>query len=330
MVGVTDRTGPGPAAFMLAGISAFAFASSGPLGKALIDAGWSPEAAVAVRISGAALVLLPVVMALAWPSRGRMLRDHARHLITFGLVAVAGAQIGFFNAVRTLPVGVALLLEYLSPLVVVGWLWVVRAQRPSRLTMLGAAVALAGTTAVIDPFGGFGLDPVGVLWALFATACSAGYFLLAARQHPDLPAVVMIGAGFVVGALAVLLAGATGVLTLQFATGETDLAGAPLPWWVPALGLVLISCLAAYGLGIVSVRRLGSRLASFVALTEVLFAVLLAWWLLGEAPTSPQALGGCLVLAGIVLVRVGEQTQTVSTPDLTPGTGTTTPAAPGR
>lgn len=329
MVGPTDRTAPGPATFLVAGTSALLFASSGPLAKALIDAGWSPEAAVAVRISGAALVLLPVVLALAWPSRGRILREHARHLIWFGLIAVAGAQIGFFNAVRTLPVGVALLLEYLSPLVVVGWLWLVRQQRPSRLTLLGAAVALIGTAAVIDPFGRLGLDPVGVLWALLATCCSAGYFLLAARQHPDLPPVVIIGAGFAVGSLAVLLAGAVGLLTLQFATASTQLAGASVPWWVPALGLVLFSCVAAYLLGILAVRRLGSRLASFVALAEVLFAVLLAWWLLGEVPTPLQVLGGCLVVLGIVLVRLGERPPAVAAPDVTPGTGTTSPAAPG-
>lgn len=306
MARTRHAAGPSPAAFGLALASAICFASSGPLAKALIDAGWSPQAAVAARITGGAVVLLPVVVWLAWPSRGRLVVDHARHLVAFGLVAVAGAQIGFFNAVRTLPVGVALLIEYLSPLLVVGWLWSVHRQRPSRLILFGAAVALCGTALVIDPFGGLALDPVGVAWSLGAACCSAGYFLLAAKQHDDLPQVMTLGVGLLVGSAAVLLAGALGVMPLVATTDPASLAGRDAPWWLPVAGLALVSGVLAYLLGMLSVPMLGSRLASFVALTEVLFAVLLAWWLLDELPTGVQLLGGAFVLAGIILVRTGE------------------------
>jgi len=54
-----------------------------------------------------------------------------------------------------------------------------------------------------------------------------------------------------------------------------------------------------------SVRMLGERVASFVALAEVLFAVLLAWLLLGEAPLRVQLVGAALVVAGVALVRQG-------------------------
>ena len=52
-------------------------------------------------------------------------------------------------------------------------------------------------------------------------------------------------------------------------------------------------------------RLLGERLASFLALSEVLVAVLLAWALVGEAPLPVQAVGMVLVVAGIALVRRG-------------------------
>ncbi len=304
---------PSAGAFALAICSAMAFASSGPLAKALIDAGWSSQAAVAARITGGAVVLLPVVVWVAWPSRGRLLLQHSRHLVAFGLIAVAGAQIGFFNAVRTLPVGVALLIEYLSPVLVVGWLWAVRSQRPGSVTLAGAAVALCGTALVIDPFGGFGLDSAGVAWALFAACCSAGYFILAARRHADLPPVLTLGVGLLVGSATVLLAGALGLMPLDFATDPAVLADREIPWWVPVIGLALVSGVLAYLLGMLSVPRLGSRLASFLALTEVLFAVVFAWWLLDELPTGVQFLGGALVLLGIVLVRTGEASVDVGT-----------------
>jgi drug/metabolite transporter (DMT)-like permease len=62
----------------------------------------------------------------------------------------------------------------------------------------------------------------------------------------------------------------------------------------------------AYVTGIAANRRLGSRLASFVALGEVLAAVLWTWALLGELPRTIQLAGGLLVLAGVVVVKLGE------------------------
>ena len=52
-----------------------------------------------------------------------------------------------------------------------------------------------------------------------------------------------------------------------------------------------------------------TTLASFVGLTEVLFAVLFAWLVLGELPGAVQLLGGAVILAGIVAVRLGERSR---------------------
>ena len=59
-------------------------------------------------------------------------------------------------------------------------------------------------------------------------------------------------------------------------------------------------------LSIVAARRLGSTLSSFVGLSEVLFAVLIAWALLGETPGPGTVVGGALILGGVVAVRFGE------------------------
>ena len=70
--------------------------------------------------------------------------------------------------------------------------------------------------------------------------------------------------------------------------------------------LIVIAAAAAYVLGIVGARHLGSTVASFVGLTEVLFAILFAWLLLAELPTPIQLVGGLLILAGVAAVRIGE------------------------
>src|SRR5882724_9054094 len=107
---------------LLAVGSAFAFGSSGPFAKSLMEAGWSPTAAVTARLAGGAL-LMAVFATIAKPDWFRDAVRHGKTVVAYGLVPIAGAQLCYFNAVAHLSVGVALLLEYTAPLLVVGWLW---------------------------------------------------------------------------------------------------------------------------------------------------------------------------------------------------------------
>jgi drug/metabolite transporter (DMT)-like permease len=75
-----------------------------------------------------------------------------------------------------------------------------------------------------------------------------------------------------------------------------------------------VTAAVSYTTGIAAIRRLGSRLASFVALTEVLAGVVWAWLLLDELPRPVQLLGGVLILAGVVAVKLGERTVAKSEP----------------
>jgi drug/metabolite transporter (DMT)-like permease len=97
-----------------------------------------------------------------------------------------------------------------------------------------------------------------------------------------------------------------GVVPWRTTTTGAALAGRSTSWLVPILGLALLAAAFAYATGIAAVRRLGSRLSSFVGLSEVLFAVLAAWLALGQQPDTVQIVGGVVVLTGIVLVRLGE------------------------
>ena len=81
---------------------------------------------------------------------------------------------------------------------------------------------------------------------------------------------------------------------------------------VPVVALALIPTAIAYLLGIMGIARLRPRFASLVGLAEVMFAVLAAWALLGEALTPVQAVGGAVVLAGLVLARQGDRTEKVA------------------
>ncbi|MEU4713426.1 EamA family transporter [Micromonospora purpureochromogenes] len=289
----------------LALLSAVTFATSGTFARSLIEAGWSAEAVVVARVGIAALVLaVPAVLSLR--GKGAVLRRTLGPVTVFGLLGVATAQACFFNAVRYLPVGVALLLEYLGIILVVAWMWLVHGQRPRRLTVVGSAAALAGLAFVLDLTGAGRLDPVGVLWGLGAGVGLAGYFVLAARVDPALPSVAMASGGMAIGAAVLALLGLVGVLPLRATFGDVEFAGQRTSWLVPIVGLSLVAAVIAYQAGIAATRILGARLSSFVGLTEVMFAVLIAWLVLGELPTVVQLLGGALIVAGVALVRLDE------------------------
>jgi drug/metabolite transporter (DMT)-like permease len=108
------------------------------------------------------------------------------------------------------------------------------------------------------------------------------------------------------GALVLLGLSAAGALPTGTSRAAVTLGGVNLPWWAAIGELAVVAAAAAYLLGAIGARRLGSTVASFVGLTEVLFAVLFAWLLLGELPTPVQLAGGVLILAGVGAVRVGE------------------------
>ncbi len=290
-------------------LSAAAFGTSGTFGTSLIDSGWSPAAAVLARVSVAALVLTgPALTSL----RGRwgLLRRRAGQVIAFGLVGVAACQVCYFNAIQRMPVGIALLLEYLGVVLIVFWLWARHGQRPRPLTVVGGAGALGGLALMLNLVGAGGVNGVnlvGVIWGLLAAVSLAVYFMLSASVTGEmLPPVVMTWGAMIVGALALGALGLAGALPLSFASADVLLLGHQVSWLVCVLGLSVLAAAFAYGRGVGASRRRGAKLGSFVGMAEILFAVLFAWVLLHQMPTGMQFAGGALILVGVALVRLDE------------------------
>ena len=183
--------------------SAFCFGLAGATAAAMFESGWSAGAAVAVRVTlGAVVLTAPALLAL----RGRWaaVRGQTRVLVTYGVLAVAGAQLCYFYAVSYLPVGVALLIEYTSPVGVVVWMWARHRQGPTQLTLIGGVIALIGLALLIDVFGNdMALDPRGVAWALAAMVGATAYFVISGHGESGVPPVALAWLGLTVAAVTI-------------------------------------------------------------------------------------------------------------------------------
>lgn len=286
--------------------SGLTFASSGPLAKSVMVADWSPGAVLALRLTGAAALLL----ALAALTERAGLRDSLRHLRTvvlFGVIGVAGVQATFFLSLQYLHVGVTLMIQFLAPIVVIGWDWAVRGRRPSGATLFGAGVALTGAALVINVFDTGGLSLPGLGWAALSMVCNAAFFLVSARASDNLEPVALLGSGMVVAAATAWALGAVSLLPIHFGAATATMNHRDLPTWLALALLIVMSTVVPYLCAVAGTARIGATLTSLILLSEVLFAVALSWLLLAEAIAPVQAVGAALVVGGIALARYGAE-----------------------
>jgi drug/metabolite transporter (DMT)-like permease len=282
-------------------VSAVSFGGSGVAAKPLILMGLDPLHVVWLRVTGAALVMLPV----AWRHRA-LVRRRPLLLAGFGLLAVAGVQACYFAAISRIPVGVALLIEYLAPALVLLWVRFVQRRAVSRAAAAGVVLAAAGLACVVEVWAGLRLDGLGLLLALGAACCQVGYFVLSDHGSEGEDAAEPLGViayGLLVGALVLTAVARPWGMRWSLLAGSADMDGTRVPAFLLLCWVVLIATVAAYMTGVVSVRRLSPQVAGVVACLEAVVATVLAWVLLGEHLSDPQIAGGLVVLIGAFVAQ---------------------------
>lgn len=286
----------------LAVASAIAFGGSGVAAKPLIEAGLDPLHVVWLRVTGAALVMLPLAV-----RHRALVRSRPALLAGFGLLGVAGVQAFYFAAISRIPVGVALLVEYLAPALVLGWVRFVQRRPVTRAAALGVVLAVGGLACVVEVWSGLSFDAVGLLLALAAACCQVGYFVLSdqgSASGDDAPDPLgVIAYGLLVGAVVLTAVSRPWGMDWSVLAHTAGMNGTAVPAWLLLAWIVLIATVVAYVTGVVSVRRLSPQVAGVVACLEAVIATVLAWVLLGEHLSAPQIVGGAVVLLGAFIAQ---------------------------
>lgn len=297
------------------------------MAKPAMQAGLSPQQVAGARIGLAAVIML-VAVAVTKPALLRVGRRDVPLLLGYGLLGVCGVQFLYFAGVSRLPVGIAMLLEFVAPVLVALWVRFVRKTHLPAKAWWGTGLAFVGLVMVAQVWQGFALDGIGLLASLGAALCAACYWLLgehgARTRHP----LTMITWGLLIGAVILVVVAPPWTMPAKVLAAPTEFG----PVWMVLIEVAILSTVIAYTLGMTALRHVPSNVASIIALAEPVFATVIAWLALNEELTVIQIVGGVTLLVGAVVVqRASQSSSGQNTPDGEDSlpSGGTLVAAPG-
>ena len=282
------------------------FGINGTVSKVIQDAGLSAARLTEVRSTGA-FAGLALVVAL---TNRRALRLRAREvplLVLFGVCGLAFVQWFYFVAIHRLAIGIALLIQYLAPLLVALWARFVGHEDVRRRIWVALALALAGLALVVEIWSGIALDTLGVGACLAAALSYALYILVAEHAVATRDPISLSCYGFFFASL--FWAAVQPWWSFPDAVvGRTTslhghLASLHLPVWALVAWLIVLGAIVPFALVIAALRHVSATRAGIAAMLEPPAATLVAFLWLGESLGLFQLLGGGLVLAAIGLAQ---------------------------
>ena len=291
----------------MAASAAVIWGVNGAVSKTILSTGVPSERLAQVRSLGAALGLV-AILAVTAPGRLRLTRREVPYLVAFGVAGLAFVQWFYFLAIHRLDIGVALLIEYLAPLLVAIWARFAY-HDPVRRRIWGAlALALIGLALIVNLFGGgASLSTAGMLFAFAGAFAYALYVLLAEHVVGGRDPVSLLAWGFLFASVFWAVLVPWWSFPAHAFTRSTSLHGHlhafHLPVWVLASWMVVLGTIAPFFLLVSALRHLPATRVGIVAMLEPVAGALVAWVWLGETFGGIQLTGAVVVLAAIVLAQ---------------------------
>lgn len=304
-------------------LAAFLFGANGSVSKVIIEAGFSAIQLTQMRVLGAAIISGIVLLVLD----RRSFRLPPRQwpvIIILGVVGVGLLQATYAFAIALLPVGIALLLEYLAVLIVAVVAFFFFKEKVHIRLWAAIALVIVGLIVVAEIWAST-LNPVGVLWGLAAAISLATYFLIGERQLKTISPLALSFWTMSVATLFWAPFSRWWTFTSETFTTVTSLGGSlggiSAPVWLLIVWNVTLGSFAPFLLSLSALKRLSATAAGIVATSEIIFAFITAWLWLQEALSTWQVIGASVVFGGIVIAQTARSSDVVVQADLALETG---------
>jgi len=278
------------------------FGINGTVAKVALSSGLSSLRLTEARSAGACLGL--TLVALLRPrSSLRVERAELWRLAVFGAIGVAFVQLFYFLAIHRLAIAIALLIQYLGPLLVAIWARTFGHEHVRRRIWAALGLSLAGLTLMVQLWSGVSLDGVGIAFAFLGAVAYAFYLLVAEAEIARRDTISMLAWGFFFATLFWSVVQPWWSFPAR-TVGRTvslqgSLADVHVPVWALVLWVIVLGSIVPFTLIVGSLRHITATRAGVVAMLEPVVATIVAWAWLQESLTATQLAGAAVVLAGI-------------------------------
>jgi drug/metabolite transporter (DMT)-like permease len=286
-------------------IAATLFAVNAPVVKVIEHTGVTAERLTEVRSTGAVLGLW-LIVALTRRATIRIARRELALVAAIGVGGLAMVQWSYFFAIHRLPIGEALLIQYLAPILVALWARFAFHERVRERVWVALVLSLMGLVLIVELWRGE-LDGVGI--AVAGVACLSYAFYLLAAEHGtrSRDSVSLLAWAFVFATLFWSVLQPWWSFPGHRFEGTTSLLGhlssVHAPLWFLVLWMIVLGSIVPFLLVVGALPRIGATRTAIVAMLEPVVAILVAWAWLGEALDAVQLVGAALTLAGIGLAQ---------------------------
>jgi drug/metabolite transporter (DMT)-like permease len=282
------------------------FGINGTVAKVALSSGLSSLRLTEARSAGACLGLV-VVALLRRPSSLRVTRRELPRLALFGCVGVAFVQLTYFLAIHRLAIAIALLIQYLGPLIVAIYARTFGHEHVRRRVWAALGLALTGLTLTVQLWTGVTLDGLGILFAFLGALAFAANLLLAEREVAARDTSSLMAWGFFFSTLFWSIAqpwwSFPGRIVARTVPLQGSLGGVHAPVWTLVLWIVVLGTIVPFSLIVGALRHVSATRVGVTAMLEPVVATVVAWVWLREALSPAQVCGVVVVLAGISLAQ---------------------------
>lgn len=283
------------------------WAVNGVVSKVIIESGGiAAPRLTEVRTTGAFLILA-AALALARPESLRVRRSELPVLLTFGVLGLAFVQWFYFEAISRLDIGVALLIQYIAPVLVALWARFAYHEPVRRRIWAALALSILGIALLVELWSGLTLDGLGVAAALGSAVTFAVYILSAERAVTRRDPVSLVCYGFLLASIFWAILQPWTSFPVERVDESISLLGRledlSLPVWLLMGWMVVLGTIVPFALLAASLRHIPASRAAITAMFEPVAATVFAYAWLGESLTAFQLIGALVVLGAILLAQ---------------------------